>query len=133
MAQLEAFDPELVISLTDANELTALGAATLPDRLARVGIAWYAFPIPDFGTPSPGADWLAISHATHAVLASGGNVLLHCHGGRGRSGMVALRLMIEAGEAPDAALARLRAARPGAVETEAQQDWARAGTIRYSP
>jgi hypothetical protein len=38
--------------------------------------------------------------------------------------MIALRLMVEDGEAPDAALARLRAARPCAVETNAQMRWA---------
>ncbi len=34
------------------------------------------------------------------------------------------RLMVEAGEAGDRALARLRAVRPCAVETEAQMGWA---------
>jgi hypothetical protein len=35
-----------------------------------------------------------------------------------------LRLMIEAGEASDAALERLRKTRPCAVETDAQRRWA---------
>ena len=39
--------------------------------------------------------------------------------------MAALRLMIEVGEDPDAALKRLRAVRACAVETEAQMIWAR--------
>jgi hypothetical protein len=34
---------------------------------------------------------------------------------------------VEAGETPGAALARLRAVRPCAVETEAQLAWAKAG------
>ena len=38
--------------------------------------------------------------------------------------MIALRLMIEAGEAAGPALKRLRALRPCAIETEAQMDWA---------
>ena len=38
--------------------------------------------------------------------------------------MAVLRLMIEAGEAPEVALPRLRAVRPCAVETEAQMTWA---------
>jgi len=40
---------------------------------------------------------------------------------------MALRLMVEHGEAPNAALQRLRMVRPCAVETDAQQAWA-AGT-----
>ncbi len=42
--------------------------------------------------------------------------------------MALLRLMVEAGEDPGAALSRLRAVRPCAVETAAQFDWAAAGT-----
>jgi protein-tyrosine phosphatase len=45
-------------------------------------------------------------------------------GGCGRSGSVALRLMVETGEAAADAFIRLRAARPCAVETDAQYRWA---------
>ena len=38
--------------------------------------------------------------------------------------MIAMRLMVEAGETPDDALQRLRAVRRGAVETEEQRVWA---------
>jgi hypothetical protein len=38
--------------------------------------------------------------------------------------MAILRLMVESGEDPPAALARLRAVRPCAVETERQHCWA---------
>ena len=57
------------------------------------------------------------SNAALSALQGKGRVLIHCMGGCGRSGMAALRLMIEAGEAPGAALERLRAVRPCAVET----------------
>ena len=123
-AALAAFAPALVISMTEADELVSLGAGDLPDWLAAQGIAWRGFPVADFSTPPPGADWSALGVEAARILDGGGRVLLHCRGGLGRSGMVALRLMIEAGENPDTALTRLRAARPGAVETEAQYRWA---------
>jgi hypothetical protein len=41
--------------------------------------------------------------------------------------MAVLRLMIEAGEEPGEALARLRAVRACAVETDAQLEWAEQG------
>lgn len=120
---LADFAPALVVSMTEAAEMADLGAGALPDWLAAHGIGWAHFPIPDFGTPPAHADWPRLSAQVLAVLQSGGRVLLHCRGGLGRSGMVALRLMVEAGEAPEAALARLRKVRPGAVETEAQFHW----------
>jgi len=42
--------------------------------------------------------------------------------------MIALRLLVERGEDASSALARLRAARPRAVETDAQLAWASAGS-----
>ena len=38
--------------------------------------------------------------------------------------MIALRLLVERGADPEAALKRLRAVRPGAVETDDQFAWA---------
>lgn len=125
MAQILRFAPDLILSLTQDAERSALGAATLPDQITWAGIVWHPFPIPDFGIPPADADWSAAANAATKILAKGGRVLVHCRGGLGRSGMVALRLMIEHGEAPDDALTRLRAVRPGAVETAAQHRWAR--------
>jgi len=102
-----------------------LGAGDLPRWLKAKRLRWVHFPVVDFQAPRDGADWSVVSVPAAQLLDWGGTVLLHCRGGLGRSGMVALRLMIESGEDPAAALARLRAARPGAIETEPQLAWAR--------
>ena len=127
LARIVALAPELVISMTETAEMKALGAARLPEALQTAGIAWRHFPVRDYGAPTGAAGWPAISGHARRILAHSGVVLVQCRGGLGRSGMIVLRLMIEAGENPDAALARLRAARPGAVETQAQERWAREG------
>lgn len=126
LAQVAGFEPALVISVTGTDEMRDMGAQHLPDLLARAGIDWAHFPITDFGLPDAPTDarWQDISDQARGVLDKGGKVFVHCKAGLGRSGMVALRLMIENGEAPDVALARLRAARPGTVETPAQEGWA---------
>jgi predicted protein tyrosine phosphatase len=125
-ADLEAvrhWGPSLVISLTTGTELTRI-APDLPADLARLGIRWLHFPVTDYGIP--GAGWPEVSAAAHAEISLGNGVLAHCMGGCGRSGTALLRLMVETGEAPDLALARLRAVRPCAVETDAQFKWASA-------
>jgi len=124
LQQITRFAPSRMISLTQEAERITLGAATLPDQIRKAGIHWHPFPVPDFGTPPTTANWQPIATAAHQTLANGGRVLAQCRGGLGRSGMVLLRLMIEAGEDPDDALHRLRSARPGAVETTAQENWA---------
>jgi protein-tyrosine phosphatase len=124
IAAIVAFGPAVAVSMTEAEEMARAGVADLPDRLAAHGVAWRHFPVVDYGAPA--ADdprWPPLASELHGALDAGGRVFLHCHGGRGRSGMVALRLLVERGLQPAAALAAIRAARPGAVETEAQEDW----------
>lgn len=118
--------PDLVLSMTPQVELDRVGAGDFGDDLKAVAIAWRHLPIIDFGAPDAEveAKWDEVSVLAAQTLARGGKILCHCFGGCGRSGMAALRIMIEAGEAPEDALSRLRAARPCAVETEAQNAWA---------
>ena len=85
--------------------------------------AGVTFPLTMVGVPSA-ALFAALVDEIAAELAAGRGVAVHCRAGIGRSGMVALRLMIEAGEAPDDALARLRTVRPCGVETTEQMHWA---------
>lgn len=126
---IEGWAPDLVISMTEPDEMRAVGAEAVGGDLAELGITFHSLPVRDFGAPAPGvqAAWPGVSKKAHAILSGGGRVLVHCRGGCGRSGMVLLRLMVEMGEAPEAALARLRAQRPCAVETAAQMTWAFAG------
>jgi protein-tyrosine phosphatase len=123
---LSLWNPSLVVSLTEHAEMVELGAGQLPSSLSARGITWVHLPIRDFDIPvgAAAAEWPVLSARLHHALDQGQNVLLHCRGGLGRSGMIALRLLVERGEVAEVALARLRAVRPGAVETEAQRAWA---------
>lgn len=126
MATVLAWEPSLVFSMTTQQELVHAGATDLPVRLHDAGCSWIHLPVVDFGEPTgeTAAYWPHAATQAYAVLDAGSRVLIHCYGGQGRSGMAALRLLVERGEATDVALARLRQARPGAVETEAQKVWA---------
>lgn len=127
LAAIRAWRPDIVLSMTEAEEMARHNMADLGGLLSREGIAHASFPIRDFGTPTGMENWSALAVRLHAILDSGGAVLAHCYGGQGRSGMVLMRLMVERGQDPDAALAAIRTVRPGAVETDAQQAWARSG------
>ena len=121
--RLEAWGPALVISMTTQAELERKGSGSLGTDLANAGIRWRHCPVADFSVPDGGWDWAPVRDAALGLLGQGGRVLVHCFGGCGRSGMMCLRLMIAAGEDPEAALARLRTVRPCAVETAAQMEW----------
>jgi hypothetical protein len=129
LAHIHDWRPALMISLTPMAEMEAEGVPGLGGDIQGMGARWAHLPVPDFGVPDRAEAklWPDVSTAARAALSGGGRVLVHCKGGCGRSGMAVLRLMIEAGEEPQSALARLRKVRPCAVETEAQMQWALAG------
>jgi hypothetical protein len=131
MALIVAWSPDIVISMTEMTEMQEKGAAQLITLLTTAGIAHARFPIRDFGAPeNTDARWPVISCRLHSILNRGGRVLMHCLGGKGRSGMIALRLMTERGIPAREALAILRDSRPGAVETDAQEAWGAAGAAK---
>ncbi len=130
LAVIAGWRPALVLTMATGPELAAMGALGLSGDLAARGINWRHLPVADFGSDSASLreSWSDASREALGQLAAGHGVLAHCMGGCGRSGMAVLRLMVEAGEAPEAALCRLRAVRPCAVETEAQRIWAFGGS-----
>jgi protein-tyrosine phosphatase len=81
----------------------------------------------DFQTPSTAFDqsWAKDAPAVCAHLSNGGNVVVHCRGGRGRSGLVAGRLLVELGVPNAEAFAALRAVQPYAMETAVQEEHVR--------
>ncbi|MBO9474529.1 dual specificity protein phosphatase family protein [Shimia sp. R10_1] len=121
-----------VVSLTEESEMMALGMQSLGDGLTRLGIHWIHVPIADFDIPNAAQTerWAVIEAQLLQALKAGERVLVHCRGGCGRSGMMVLKLMMAVGEAPEGALARLRAIRRCAVETDAQMSWATGGLIQ---
>jgi predicted protein tyrosine phosphatase len=131
VAMIIGWRPAIVVSLAERAELAAHGAESIGEALRAQRIAHRHFPVPDYGVPS--ADdtaWPPLAADLHAALDTGRRVLLHCMGGCGRSGMIALRLLTERGEAAKAALARLREIRPCAVETDRQFAWAAGSASR---
>lgn len=128
LAVIREWHPDLVVSMTEIPEMTEKGAGALMARLGEIGLAHQHFPVRDFGVPeATDTLWPTLGRQLHAVLDRHGRLLLHCLGGKGRSGMVAMRLLTARGIAPDEALLRIRDARPGAVETEAQEQWGAGG------
>ncbi|WP_281966920.1 protein-tyrosine phosphatase family protein [Roseovarius nanhaiticus] len=129
MEHLRDWRPAMVMSLTTSAEMRAAAAGDLGRAVMEMGARWVHMEVPDFGTPDAAgmAAWRKSAPLALSALRGGGRVLIHCRGGCGRSGMAALRLMIEAGEPPDDALARLRRTRDCAVETTAQMRWSRQG------
>jgi len=124
-ATLAAWAPDAVLTLLEPGTRAEEVGATC----AALGIAWHHLPIHDFNAPDAAfeAGWEQAGAVLRDHLRSGKRVLVHCLAGRGRSGTIAARLLVEVGAAsPDQAIASVRAVRPGAVETKAQEGHVRA-------
>lgn len=119
-------NPVCIISLTPLEELNEKGGMGLPELVKKENILWLHFPIVDYSYPSIEQSnlWDELSIKLHSFLDEDKTIVFHCLAGIGRSGTVALRLLVERGEDHLTALERLRLVRPGAVETLQQMEWA---------
>lgn len=111
-----------IVTLVESHELEALQVTGLGDAVARRHMAWFHLPVRDFSAPSAQFDesWRTAGEGLRDILRAGFNVLVHCKGGLGRAGTIAAKLLVELGQSPGQAIGAVRAARPGAIETEAQ-------------
>ncbi|WP_447909508.1 ADP-ribosylglycohydrolase family protein [Brevundimonas bullata] len=116
-----------VVTLVEARELDMLQVSGLGQAIAEAGIKWMHVPIEDLGVPDEAFErrWLAIGHLVREDLRNGRRVVIHCRGGRGRAGLVAARILVECGLEADEAITRVRHARPGSIETLAQENHVR--------
>jgi ADP-ribosyl-[dinitrogen reductase] hydrolase len=114
-----------LVTLMEAHELAQLGVADIGRYAESIGLAWFHLPIRDASIPDAAfeATWQTAGVTLRARLRGGQGIVIHCRGGLGRTGLIAARLLIELGEPPRDALEKVRAARPGAVETRQQQEY----------
>ena len=81
---------------------------------------WLHIPVEDFQAPEPGQILDAV-HFIEEEIAKGGTVVVHCAAGLGRTGTILACYLVSQGETPEAAIQRVRAFRPGSVETDEQE------------
>ena len=131
---VRAWGATIVVTLIEDHEVDALGVTALAAEVAARGMTWHHLPIRDGCVPTPAfeAAYDSVRDDLHRRLTEGKAVLVHCRGGLGRAGLLSARLLVETGHAPDEAIALVRRVRPGAIETEAQEDYVRAQGFRGS-
>ena len=112
-----------VLTLLEPHEFDLLHVKGLPGAVRDAGLLWLHAPIPDVSVPGPAFDavWRLIGPRLLKQFHQGGSVVVHCRGGLGRAGMIAAKLMVMMGDDPRRAIEQVRAKRPGAIETPAQE------------
>lgn len=114
-----------IVTLIEDHEFELLLVRNLGVEVGARGMEWHHLPIVDVAPPDARFEkgWITTSPKVRGILLAGGKVLIHCRGGLGRAGTVAACLLVELGIAPRDAIARVRRARRGAIETAAQEGY----------
>lgn len=112
-----------VLSLLTIDELELYGSETLLTDLVEEGFTGYFFPIVDQAITSF-KEMDALVVWLHSNLSAGANIMVHCVGGLGRSGLVVACYLITKGMDATSAIREVRRVRTErAIESKIQEDF----------
>ena len=131
----EEFEAHVLVSLMESHEYHGYRIPELLERPSIGGVEILRFAIKDMGVPqeAESESFEAFVQKILRRLERGQNVVVHCRGGLGRTGMVAACVLVALGRhTADEAMATVREARKGTVQTREQEDFVRLfeGTVR---
>jgi atypical dual specificity phosphatase len=90
------------------------------DILEQLNAQTIHLPVPDSNAPTQAQLDQGVTAISDA-LKEGRRVAVHCGAGLGRSGTLIAAYLVNQGAAPDDAIAQVRSARPGSIETLEQE------------
>ena len=116
----EVHGVDTVVVLNQAEEVLQLTGQDLLLRYSELGYQVIHAPVPDFDVPQPDLLRTALA-GTMAAAEEGRTIVIHCHAGIGRTGILAACLAMKVFDLPgEEAIAWVRQFIPEAVENEAQ-------------
>ncbi len=105
----------------DLRAILTLTEEPLPaEALRRFGLSSLHLPVRDLTAPtlsSSRARWSSLTRAQ----SNGIGALVHCLVGQGRTGTILAAYLVRAGSSPTDAIQRIRALRPGSIESSEQE------------
>lgn len=117
---LTAVETNVLVTLVREVELQRMGATQLFTRSKDVGIESVWAPITDKWIPESMRILVDLVDLLLTRLREDKVIVVHCNGGKGRSGMVVVSVLVALGMKPGDAIDLVRAARPGTIRNPAQ-------------
>lgn len=121
----DEFNVNHLVCCVEHHELGELGVELLPDLAAKYGMRWTHIPIVDGSIPDDACIERLTPILSEVARKSNtdGLTTIFCKGGLGRTGLVAACILIQKGIDPTHAMKIVRAARPGAIENQIQENF----------
>jgi ADP-ribosyl-[dinitrogen reductase] hydrolase len=119
------YKTSVLVSLIEESERVELAIPHLPQAAREAELDLMAFPFPDGGVPRSLEQLASLVVKILDEAANGRNVVIHCKGGLGRTGLVAACCLVARGHSPEAAIGLVRRARADAVEPGRQERFIR--------
>jgi len=118
-------DASLVVCLLEPYEEVSLGLEALDVTARHADLDLVRLPIRDGQVPRDPDAVAEVVRAIADAAREGRTTIVHCRGGMGRTGTVVACCLVAEGRSPEDAIAEVRRARPGTVETGMQEAWIR--------
>ena len=122
---------KLVVTLLDSDEIADLGIISFSTLLMDSGFHWIHCPIRDRSTFSDQKRIRTLLEDMKEVLKPNNSVLIHCHAGLGRTGLLAATFLVSMGLAADSVIKTIRETRPGSMETTEQERYIKEWNFRF--
>jgi protein-tyrosine phosphatase len=124
IAALQRQGIDVLVSLLGVDEARELGLAAESAACKAIGVEFLELPVPNFGTPDDSLKFIQTSNYLVELLNKGKSVAVHCRQGIGRSGLLAVSILLGTGVPLTVAIDAISRARGVPVpEAPAQVEW----------
>lgn len=112
-----------LVCLLEPEELDSLGISHLLAETEATGMTTEWLPISDEGVPDSMPEFAELVERVVQTVSSGSSVVIHCRGGRGRTGMLAACCLVQLGHDPELAIQTVQQIRTGALQAENKRQY----------
>ncbi len=114
----QVYGIDQLVCLLEPEELKDLGIPHLLAEAEAIGMTTEWLPISDEGVPASMPEFAALVARVVQTASNGKSAVIHCRGGRGRTGMLAACCLVQLGHDPETAIQTVQQIRTGALQAE---------------